>query len=237
MRTKAPDRATPTLAVVVAAAVAVLVGACSTGSGGAAGPGTTSADSGSGGVVAQSVARAPDGPTWSSGGIRFTLPQGWSVVSGAALADDPAALDGVSAVSALLGLESDRFAASLSGYEQIGFGPDAGLLFVTSTPQADQDATTEESVRTYLSAVCSRQPRMCEELVSFDVRGTTQGDAVVYVTRGATGYLSASVLVPYVARAGSAAATPQGRRVSIESSSAATLQSCVDALVATIAQG
>ena len=220
-------------ATVVAIAV---VGGCSVGSGGATGSRTPSAEGGSGAAIIQSAGQAPSGPTWRDSGVTFTLPEGWSIVAGDRLSADSAGLSGLAAVSDRLGFQPEDFAVTLSSYDQVAFGPDAGLVIVTTTPQADQDAMTETAVRDYLHAVCSRQPTMCEELVSFEERQSAQGAVVVYLTRGQTGYLSANLLLPYVARAGASSTTRQGRRVSVEASTTATVAACVDAIVATVHQ-
>lgn len=162
MRFRAPERAKVVWATVVAIA---LVGGCSVGTGGATVSRTPSAESGSGAVIRSSAVRL-GGPTWQSGGVTFTLPEGWSIVAGTRLSADSAGITGLAAISDRLGFRPEDFATTLSTYDQVAFGPDAGLVIVTTTAQADLDAMTETGVQDYLHAVCSRQPTMCEELVS-----------------------------------------------------------------------
>ncbi len=224
-------------AAVVAAAVCTVAGCTSTGpeAGGGAGGRAGGASTGQHGIV-QSNAHAGSGATWRDPDVSFVLPAGWGVFSGAHLNDDPVAIAGVRAVSSRSGLDAGQFATTLSTYKTVGFGPDGGLVIVTTTPQADQDATTETSVRAYLAALCGRQPTLCERLASFEERSTPQGRAVVYVTVSGGGNVSGSILLPYVARAATASSTRLGRRVSVESASSATVAAAVDAIVASVHQ-
>ncbi len=216
----------------MALTAALLVGGCSSGSAGPEPSGAT----GSGAVISQSADHGTAAVSWEGGGVTFALPGGWSVFDGARLAGDPVAMAAVGAVGTRVGLDADVLAATLGGYERVAFGPDDSMLIVTVVPQADLDATSEKSVRHYLTTVCSRQPTMCETLVDFTTRPTPAGDAVVYVTSTASGYLSASVLLPYVARSGADSATRQGRRVSIESSTDASLRACLDSVLGSLRQ-
>jgi len=223
------------------AAAAVLAGGCSSGSpstGGSrsGGIGTLPVSPPTAATVVSSVRLSQSGPTWQSSGVRFTLPAGWSIVTGADVANDPAALEGMRSMSEHLGLDPGALATSLSGYAQVGFGPDEGLLLVAQVPQSDLDATTEASVRAYLRAVCARQPRLCEELVGFATRHTGQGDAVVTVTRSVDGTVSGSIGLPYVARAGAGSSTRQGRRISVVASDQGSVEAVVNVILATIRQ-
>ena len=218
-------------AAALAAATLVAVGGCSSG-----GSGSPAAVGAARSTVIASRAGTGSGATWDDPGISFVLPAGWGVFSGAHLTDDPVAMAGVRAVSGRSGLGATQFATTLSTYRTVGFGPDEGLVIVTTTPQADQDATTEASVNDYLAALCGRQPTMCERLVSFEHRSTPQGSAVVYVTVSGGDYVSGSILLPYVARSATGSSTQLGRRISVESSSRATVGSAVDAILASVRQ-
>ena len=219
-------------AAALAAAVMLSVGGCSSWGSGAGGRAGSTGQ----GTVAASNAGVGSGDTWSDPGISFDLPAGWGVFSGAHLTDDPVAMAGVRAVSTRSGLDATQFATTLSTYRSVGFGPDEGLVIVTTTPQADQDATTEASVTDYLAALCGRQPTLCERLVGYDERSTPQGPAVVYVTVSGGGYVSGNILLPYVAPAATASSTRLGRRVSVESGSSATVTATMDAILASVRQ-
>ncbi len=217
----------------MALATALVLGGCSGGSSDAP---PSAARTGSGAVIVRSADHGSAGVSWDGGGVAFTLPAGWGVFDGARLAGDPVAMSAVGAVGTRVGLDADALATTLAGYDEVAFGPDDSMLIVTAVPQADLDETTEESVGHYLRTVCTRQPTMCETLIEFTTRPTPAGDAVVYITSNATGYLSASVLLPYVPRAGADAATRQGRRVSIESSTDAALRACLESVLGSLRQ-
>ncbi len=186
-------------------------------------------------TIIQSSTLTSTGPAWHSDGVSFVLPAGWSVFSGADLAASPVAIQSVREISGRSGLDPERFAVTLSSYRQVGLGPDEGLVIMTTTPQADQDPTTEASVEQYLAALCQRQSTMCEHLVSFERRSTPQGEAVVYVTVNDSAYYSGTVLLPYLDR-GNASVTPQGRRLGIGSSSRSAVDAGIEAVLGTLRQ-
>jgi len=237
MRSRARARAATAL---VGVAACMLLGGCSIWSGESGGSSGTSAaptgfSTGPRATTIQSSAHTAKGPAWRSDGVSFVLPAGWSVFSGADVVASPVAMASVREISSRSGLDSDRFAATLASYHQVGLGPDDGLVILTTIPQADQDATTRASVDEYLAALCQRQPTMCEHLVSFERRSTPQGETVVYVTVNDTGYYSGNVLLPYLDR-GAGSVTPQGRRLGIGSSSSAMVDACIEAVLGSVRQ-
>lgn len=237
MRTRARARAA---AVLVGVAAGMLLGGCSIWSqvsGGSSGTGAapTGLATEPRATILQSSALTTEGPAWHSDGVSFVLPAGWSVFTGADLAASPVAMASVRAISGRSGLDPDGITASLASYHQVGLGPDHGLVILTTTPQADQDRATEASVDQFLATVCQRRPTLCERRVSFERSSTAQGAAVVYVTVDDTGYYTGNVMLPYLDRHNSSV-TPQGRRLTIGSSSSVVVDASIEAVLGSVRQ-